>query len=197
MEDSKLQNTIDIKLILLGEDCVGVTTLINQYLYQRISSTTGTIGAETFSNILKKKNKEITLNIWDISGKKQFIEVNKLYIKNTQIGLIVYDITNQISFEQLNFWIDYVNDENKDKEIIFGIAANKSDLFEHKFVDTEETKKFTNDNKYLFFETSAKDYKRTENAFLKLVEKYDDIKKEEEKKRIKRRWIISFKNFNQ
>ena len=100
---------------------------------------------------------------------------------NSKIALIIYDITERNSFEQLNYWIDEVIDINKDEEIIIGIAANKNDLFEYQEVDTKEGKKFANDNNCLFFETSAKDYESIENVFLKLVEKYVDLHNEEKK----------------
>ena len=73
---------------------------------------------------------------------QKIIKVLKIYFKN--------------SFEQLNFWINLVKEVNKDKKIIFGIAANKSDLFESQIVSFEEGKKFADENDCLFFETSAK-----------------------------------------
>ena len=93
-------------------------------------------------------------------------------MKNTQIALIVYSITDKNSYDQLSFWINQVKEVNKDKQIIFGIAANKSDLFEQQVIDTEKGKKFADDNNCLFFETSAKDHGSIFNIFDKLVEKY-------------------------
>ena len=95
-------------------------------------------------------------------------------MKNTQIALIVYSIIDKNSFEQLNFWINLVKEVNKDKKIIFGIAANKSDLFESQIVSFEEGKKFADENDCLFFETSAKDHKSIVTVFEKLIEKYVD-----------------------
>ena len=53
-------------------------------------------------------------------------------MKNTDIALIIYDITNRKSFEELTNWIYSVNQSNNNKNVIFGIAANKSDLYEKK-----------------------------------------------------------------
>ena len=50
-------------------------------------------------------------------------------MKNIQIALIVYDITNKKSFEKLNYWFNFVKGVNNKKEVIFGIVANKNDLF--------------------------------------------------------------------
>ena len=91
-------------------------------------------------------------------------------MKNTQIALIVYSIIDKNSFEQLNFWINLVKEVNKDKKIIFGIAANKSDLFESQIVSFEEGKKFADSNDILFFESSAKTGNNVEDIFYKSAE---------------------------
>ena len=182
MKDSKLQNTIDIKFILLGEDYVGKSSLIAQYINNIFDENyLTTIASEKYEKYLKIKDKDIKLNIWDSVGQKVYRIVNKIFIKNCKIVLIVYNITDWSQFEELNYWINTVKEENKDKEVIIGIAVNKSDLFEQKVVDTEEGKKFADENNCLFFETSALDYESTENAFLKLVEKYIDLEEEKEK----------------
>ncbi len=68
------------------------------------------------------------------------------------MALLVYDITDQNSFNQLNYWINEIKDLN-DKNIILGIAANKIDLFDKKVVSNEEGEKFAKDNNLEFFET--------------------------------------------
>ena len=93
-------------------------------------------------------------------------------MKNTDIALIVYDITKRESFEELKTWINNVKESNTNKNVIYGIAANKSDLYEQKVVDKKEGEEFAKNNKALFFETSAKDYDSVENVFIKLTEQY-------------------------
>ena len=161
------------KLILVGEGHVGKTSIIQQFIEQKFSeSYLMTVGSDKSIKDLKINGKDIKLEIWDTAGQDKYRGVNKIFMKNTKIALLVYDITEKYTFEQLNFWIDNVKDINKNENIIFGVAANKSDLFEQQVVETEEGKKFANDNNCLFFETSAKDYKSIENAFSKLAENY-------------------------
>ena len=183
MDDSKLKAGKKVKFILVGESKVGKTSLINQYINKSFSldhiTTTGT---DKFYNIVKVKDKEIKLEIWDTAGQEEYRAVNKIFMKNTQLALIVYSITDQNSFEQLSYWIKQVKEINKEKEIIFGIAANKSDLFEEQKVETEIGKKFADDNNCLFFETSAKDYKSIENVFIKIAEAYNEKLENDEKK---------------
>ena len=79
--------------------------------------------------------------------------------------LIVYDITDERSFEELNYWIKEVKEINKNEELIIGIAANKCDLYEYQEVSFGEGVKFAKDNNCLFYITSAKDHDSIENAF--------------------------------
>ena len=161
------------KLILVGEGHVGKTSIIQKFIEQKFSeSYLMTVGSDKSIKDLKINGKDIKLEIWDTAGQDKYRGVNKIFMKNTKIALLVYDITEKYTFEQLKFWIDNVKEINKNEQIIFGIAANKSDLFEQQVIDTEKGKKFANDNNCLFFETSAKDHGSIVNVFDKLVEKY-------------------------
>ena len=170
MEDSKFKNSKKIKLILLGKSKVGKTCLINKYINNNLPPEyyLTTVGTDKSQKFVKIKNKEINLQIWDTSGQEEYRSVNKIYMKNTQIALIVYDITEYNSFEQLNYLIDTVKEINKEKEIIIGIAANKNNLFDKQVIKTDEGKKFANDNNCLYFETSSTDYESIEYAFHKI-----------------------------
>ncbi len=163
------------KLIIVGEATVGKTSILLQYNEnQFIENYITTIGNDKTIKEMTIKDKKLKVEIWDTAGQEKFRAVNKIFMKNTQIALIVYSITDKNSFEQLKFWIEQVKEINKNEKIIFGIAANKSDLFEQQIISTEVGKKFAEDNKCLFFETSAKDHKSIVTVFEKLIEKYVD-----------------------
>ena len=70
---------------------------------------------------------------------KKYRALNKIFMKNSKIALIIYSITEKNSFKQLTFWINLVNDININNNIIIGIAANKSDLFENKIIKKEDS----------------------------------------------------------
>ncbi len=178
MENKKIK----VKLILVGEKTVGKTSLITQYLDKTFKEEyIMTVGKEKSLKNINIKGKEVTLEICDTAGQDEYRAINKIFMKNTDIALIVYDITKRESFEELNNWIGSVKESNTNKKVIFGIAANKSDLYEQKVVDKKEGEEFAKNNKALFFETSAKDYDSVENVFLTLSEEY--LKKEEERKK--------------
>ncbi len=182
MENKKIKG----KLILVGGQAVGKTSLITQYLDKTF--TEGyimTVGKEKSLKKINIEGKEVTLEICDTAGQEEYKLVNKIFMKNTDIALIVYDITNRKSFEELSNWIYSVNQSNNNQNVIFGIAANKSDLYEQKVVNKNEGEEFAKNNNVLFFETSAKDYDSVENVFLTLTKEYLKNKEEEEERKKK------------
>ncbi len=182
MENKKIKG----KLILVGGQAVGKTSLITQYLDKTF--TEGyimTVGKEKSLKKINIEGKEVTLEICDTAGQEEYKLVNKIFMKNTDIALIVYDITNRKSFEELSNWIYSVNQSNNNQNVIFGVAANKSDLYEQKVVNKNEGEEFAKNNNVLFFETSAKDYDSVENVFLTLTKEYLKNKEEEEERKKK------------
>ncbi len=156
-----------IKLIFVGEGAVGKTSLISQYVDNKFNEEyVMTVGRDKATKDLEINGKTIKLEIWDTPGQEKFNQVNKIFMKNTKIAIIVYSIIDKQSFHQLKKWIDMVKEINKNEDVTIGIVANKSDLFESAEVTKEEGEKFAKEKNILFFETSAKDYKSIEKAFI-------------------------------
>ena len=164
------------KLILVGESGVGKTSIINQFLSQTFdSSITTSLTCDKWEKIIKlKDNQYLNVDIWDTAGQEKFRAINKIFLKNTQIALLVYDITDKNSFEQLKYWYDIINEINKNEKIIFGIVANKSDLYKKQTVFREEGENFAKNycRNSSFFESSALDYEKIENIFVEICEIY-------------------------
>ena len=176
------EKPLKLKLIFVGHGKVGKTSLINQYINKTFTEGyVMTVGGDKTLKKLNVRGRDLNIEICDTAGQKEYRAVNKIFMKNTDIALIVYDITNRKSFEELNNWIEGVKEINNNKNVIFGIAANKSDLYEQKVINKKEGEEFAKNNNALFFETSAKDYDSVENVFLTLSEEY--LKKEEERKK--------------
>ena len=164
------------KLILVGESGVGKTSIINQFLYKTFdSSITTSLTCDKWEKTIKlKDNKYLNVDIWDTAGQEKFRAINKIFLKNTQIALLIYDITDKNSFEQLKYWYDIINEINKNEKIIFGIVANKSDLYKKQMVFQEEGENFAKNycRNSSFFESSALDYEKIENIFVEISEIY-------------------------
>ena len=180
-----MENQNKIKIILLGNEAVGKTALINAYEDKAFSEvTTSTIGSGFIQKKVKINEKEYIVQLWDTAGQEKFRSVSKIYFKDSDIVIFVYDITNEKSFNDLReFWIGYVKDLiGNDK--VFGIASNKIDLFENKKVEKEEGEKFAEDNGALFCETSAKEdpkgfQKFVNDLIVTYISKRKNVKKEQ------------------
>ena len=167
-----------IKLILVGNSDVGKSSIISQYVNKEISDThLSTITNEKLKKIVKIKDKELELDIWDTVGQENFRSVNKIFMKKAEIVLLVYDITNRKSFDELEFWYDQVIENCSDSIVVIAIAANKSDLYEEQNVDFDEGKEFAKKKSInIIEETSSLDFENIDSLFNKILLEYIDKK---------------------
>ena len=169
----------NLKIILLGDTGVGKTCLINAYFNRKFNSELESTCTPEFSQkTIKIQNKKYTIEIWDTAGQERYRSLSKVFIKGANIIIFVYDITNEKTFNELNFWINYVEEQLWD-ESIYGLAANKNDLFNEQKVEKERGEKLAKDIGALFYETSAKEDQKGFQQFIeKLIKKLIENKKE-------------------
>ena len=153
----KKSNTeIKLKIILLGNVSCGKTSIFNRikhnYFHNMYSST---IGVDFCKYDYKYDNKQFNLHIWDTSGQEKFNNIISSYYRNITAAIIVFDLTDITSFNNIKKWIDelsfYANDE---VEIL--IVGNKNDLKKNIIV-TEEMIKNVINNEYNYISVSAKE----------------------------------------
>ena len=126
----------EIKLILVGQAGCGKTSIISRYYLDKFNESYFSTSSCTF--ITKKfeyKGKTYNINIWDTAGQEKFRSLTKIFIKNSNICLFVYDISNLSSFTELDYWIEQV--KQIVGTIVFGIAGNKNDLIAFQQVKEE------------------------------------------------------------
>ena len=146
-----------LKLVLIGESGVGKTSIISQFIDQVFQNDIqSTIGGTFSTKEIKCGNgKILKLEIWDTAGQERYRSVTKMFYKDANAALLVYDITNKYSFEELQkYWIGQVK-ESSPKDIILAIVANKSDLIEREQVDEATAREFAKKINALFALTSA------------------------------------------
>jgi small GTP-binding protein len=167
-----------IKLILVGESHVGKTSIITQYIKNDFLEEfiTTTSQDKSIKEIKLENGEEIVLEIWDTIGQQKLRTTNKIFMKNAKIALIVYDITNENSFKNLKVFYNEINEYIGKENIVIGVVANKSDLYEEKVVSKEEGEEYAKSINALFFETSATDHQCIENLFKDIVNYYDEQK---------------------
>ena len=149
---------IENKVVLIGETSVGKTCILTQFIDNKfIDFTESTIAAQ----FCQKKfefpgGKSIILDIWDTAGQEKFRSLNKIFYSKAKAVILVYDITNEKSFDEIkNYWYEQIK-QNCDENIIIAVAANKSDLYEDREVSNEEGEKYANSIDAIFSSTSAK-----------------------------------------
>ena len=108
------------------------------------------------------------LQIWDTAGQERFRSIQASYYKGANGILVVYDITNRKSFENLNSWLIEI-EKNGNKNVYKLLIGNKSDLEDERKVSKEEGKEFAEINGMEFFETSAKEDYQVQDAFIQLT----------------------------
>jgi len=110
----------------------------------------------------------VKLQIWDTAGQERFRSIQASYYKGANGILVVYDITNRNSFENLNSWLIEI-EKNGNKNVYKLLIGNKSDLESQRKVSKEEGKEFAQINGMEFFETSAKENYQVQDAFIQLT----------------------------
>ena len=154
MKENNIKRDV-LKLAIIGNSTVGKTTLRNVFLNveftEELLSTVGYNKEET--KITLEDGNTIKLVIWDTAGQERFQSMALTALKNSQGIILVFDLTNRKSFEDLENWLKKINDcSDKACLILFG---NKSDL-EDRDVQKEEAEKFAKDHNIPYLETSAK-----------------------------------------
>ena len=164
-----------IKIILVGESLVGKTSLIKQYIQKEfLEDNVITTSADKITKTIETKNNtKYILEIWDTAGNKEYKATNKIFMRNSQIAILVYDITKKESFDELENSYNQILNSNKNNNIVFAVAGNKTDLYEEQIIFPEEGIQFANKINAIFKETSAKDYESVNELFEDVIEKYD------------------------
>ena len=164
-----------IKIILAGESLVGKTSLIKQYIQKEfLEDNVITTSADKITKTIETKNNtKYILEIWDTAGNKEYKATNKIFMRNSQIAILVYDITKKESFDELENSYNQILNVNKNNNIVFAVAGNKTDLYEEQIIFPEEGIQFANKINAIFKETSAKDYESVNELFEDVIEKYD------------------------
>ena len=134
------------KVVLVGESRVGKTSIITQFIEQTFqedqqSTTDGTF---TTKSVVCDGGKVLKFEIWDTSGQERYHALTKMFYKDANPAILVYDIKHKDSFKELQtYWERQIKDSSP-PNIILTVAANKSDLFQQEAVDEVQAREFAN-----------------------------------------------------
>ena len=164
------------KVLLLGDTTVGKTCFLMKYTDKTFQDIhMATIGLDYRLKSMKlKSGKNIKLQIWDTAGQDRFRAITKNYYKGSHGIILIYDVTNIQTFENVKSWVNQIREEASTNVIIY-IAANKIDIEEERKVTKEEGEKLAQELGFPFMETSAKSGININETFDDLVERIDKV----------------------
>jgi small GTP-binding protein len=177
-------NRLTGKIVLCGDGGVGKTSLRRAYLGQEFNSNyLETLGADFATKIItldyKSEEYQIKYLIWDLAGQPSFNAVRTNYFKGSHAILIVYDVTNKTSYENVINWVEeIIKSLSHDGIPPISLLGNKIDLVTEKVVDDYLTPSegqklagkvsedyFKSNYDIPYIETSAKTGENVEKAF--------------------------------
>lgn len=159
-----------IKLLLIGDSGVGKSCLLLRFSEDSFTSSfITTIGIDFKIKKILLDNKWVKLQIWDTAGQERFRTITSAYYRGAMGILLVYDVTDEGSFNNIRNWMRNIEQHASDNvnKILVG---NKSDMAEDKrAVSFEKGQALAEEYKMQFFETSAKDNIHVEEVFTSIA----------------------------
>jgi len=170
------------KLVFLGEQSVGKTSLITRFMYDSFDNTyQATIGIDFLSKTMYLEDRTVRLQLWDTAGQERFRSLIPSYIRDSTVAVVVYDITNANSFHQTSKWIDDVRTE-RGSDVIIMLVGNKTDLSDKRQVSTDEGERKAKELNVMFIETSAKAGYNVKQLFRRVAAALPGMESTESKK---------------
>ena len=155
-DDEQNLKLVEYKIILVGDSGVGKTSILKKFINNEFNEDIKcTINIDFFSKSIKiDKNLYTNLKIYDTAGQEKYRALIKQYYQGTDGIILVFDLTNENSFNKLKSWINEVSDNTEKAQII--LVGNKADLIERK-IDEETAENFAKQRDIKYIETSAKE----------------------------------------
>ncbi|KAJ7307316.1 hypothetical protein JRQ81_009324 [Phrynocephalus forsythii] len=158
------------KLLLIGDSGVGKTCLIIRFAENNFSGTyISTIGIDFKIRTVEIEGKRIKLQVWDTAGQERFKTITTAYYRGAMGIILVYDITDEKSFENIQNWMKSIK-ENASAGVERLLLGNKCDMENKRKVPRERAEKLSKEHGIRFFETSAKSSINVEEAFNTLAQ---------------------------
>lgn len=145
------------KVVLVGETQTGKTALIQRIVNDRFeeNSETTMVASTLTTEVALEDGRMIKYEIWDTAGQEKYRSINKIFYKDAAIVIMVYDITNKHTYEEIkNYWYNQIT-TMCNKHPLIAIAGNKSDLYAKEEVKEKEGKEFAKQIGALFMLTSC------------------------------------------
>ena len=167
-------SNFNFKVVLIGNVSVGKSSIIKRFIFNEFNQEyVCTIGTElSKKSLFVSQNKITNLFIWDTCGQEKFRSVTRQYYRDTQAILLVFDLTSEKSFYDLQSWYDEALDFVHDVKCMFFLLGNKSDIKDEIKINEKDIKNFMKLNHQIkkYFEVSAFSGHNIDLAFDKIAQ---------------------------
>ncbi|CAD6241478.1 GSCOCG00009275001-RA-CDS [Cotesia congregata] len=161
----------NFKVVLLGEGCVGKTSVALRYVEDKFNDKhLTTVQASFLNKKLNINSKRVNLAIWDTAGQEKFHALGPIYYRMSNGAILVYDITDEDTFQKVKSWVKELKKMLGD-DVCLAIAGNKVDLEKDRNVPIEEAEEYAKQVGAVHFHTSAKQNRNIEEMFLDLTKR--------------------------
>ena len=162
-----MTEAVQFKFIVIGCSGTGKTSILRRLVDGKfVKDSQSTVGIEYFTHITTIQGRTVKMMIWDTAGQERFYTIAKAYFRSALGIILVFDICDRKSFDQLPRWLRDARME-ADPHCSVMLVGNKTDLAAERTVSQEEAQKFAETQELNYIETSAKTGENVEEAFLK------------------------------
>nr|AGN12807.1 Ras-related protein RABH1C [Leavenworthia alabamica] len=175
------------KLVFLGDQSVGKTSIITRFMYDKFDTTyQPTIGIDFLSKTMYLEDRTVRLQLWDTAGQERFRSLIPSYIRDSSVAIVVYDVSKRQSFLNTSKWIEDVRRERGQGDVIIVLVGNKTDLADQRQVSITEGEDKGKEYGVMFIETSAKENFNIKSLFRKIaaalpgMDSYSSVTKSED-----------------
>ncbi|XP_019865261.1 ras-related protein Rab-37 isoform X1 [Aethina tumida] len=158
------------KTILLGDSGVGKTSLLVKFDTGKFQSGnfSATVGIGFTNKVVSVDQTRVKLQIWDTAGQERFRSVTHAYYRDAHALLLLYDVTNKTSYDNIRAWLGEIREYAQD-DVVIMLLGNKADCGSDRAVRREEGERLAKEYNVTFMETSAKSGQNVELAFLAIA----------------------------
>ncbi|KAL3267691.1 hypothetical protein HHI36_006823 [Cryptolaemus montrouzieri] len=166
-KNSEFDFDIFVRIMLLGDSGVGKTCLLTKYRDGNFLSGNyiATVGVDFKNKIVTIDQTRIKLQIWDTAGQERFRSITHAYYRDAHALLLLYDVTNKTSFDNIRAWLGEIR-EYAQGDVVIMLLGNKADCGIQRAVRREDGERLSREYNVFFMETSAKSGQNVDLAFL-------------------------------
>ena len=167
MKKDSLGINLSYKFLVLGDQMVGKTSVLERYINRTFKANyLMTIGMDKRFKRLEINNTDVDIFITDTAGQERFRSLTKMFYKGADGILVGFSLTEKESLKSVEYWINEINQNcSKEYPISLVLFGNKCDDKENIQVEPNEIEEIKNKYNLTYFETSAKDNINVQNVF--------------------------------